>query len=149
MSYNDLRKGRFSESNQLYFITTVTHERNQVFNNFNSARILINTMKYLDKSNYVKSLSWVVMPDHLHWLFQLGDRATLPEVVKRLKASSARSINQGINRQGAIWQKSYYDRALRSDEDVKTLSRYIIANPLRAGLVEDIGDYSHWDAVWL
>ncbi len=149
MSYNDLRKGRFSESNQFYFVTTVTHERKPVFNRFSSSRILINTMKHLDKHNYVNSLSWVVMPDHLHWLFQLSDMSTLPEVMKRLKASSARSINRAINRQGAIWQKSYYDRALRYDEDIKRLSRYIIANPLRAGLVKDIGDYSHWDAVWL
>jgi hypothetical protein len=29
------------------------------------------------------------------------------------------------------------------------LARYIVANPLRAGLVEHLGDYPHWDAVWL
>ena len=34
-------------------------------------------------------------------------------------------------------------------EDIKALSRYIVANPLRAGLVENIGEYSHWDAIWL
>lgn len=149
MSYNNLRKGRFSGHNQIYFVTTVTHKRKPVFKNFNSARILIKTMKYLDETNHVNSLSWVVMPDHLHWLFQLGDMATLPEVMKRLKASSSRHINQAINSQRSIWQKSYYDRALRSEEDIRQLSRYIVANPMRAGLVKDIGDYSHWDAVWL
>ncbi|MFV3292807.1 transposase, partial [Pseudomonas sp. NY11955] len=29
------------------------------------------------------------------------------------------------------------------------VARYIIANPIRAGLVSRVGDYSHWDAVWL
>ena len=149
MSYNDLRKGRLSEVNRIYFVTTVTHQRKQFFHNFNSARAVIQIMKQLDKDCYVNSISWIVMPDHLHWLFRLENKKTLSEVMKHLKALSARSINAQLKRQGRVWQKSYYDRALRRDEDLKQVSRYIIANPLRAGLVEDIGKYSYWDAVWL
>ena len=89
------------------------------------------------------------MPDHLHWLFQLNENCTLSDTMKCLKARSARSINQYLNTEGQIWQRSYYDRGLRDGEDIKALSRYIVANPLRAGLVENIGEYSHWDAVWL
>jgi hypothetical protein len=29
------------------------------------------------------------------------------------------------------------------------IARYIVGNPLQAGLVDRIGDYPHWDAVWL
>ncbi|MFV3290267.1 transposase, partial [Pseudomonas sp. NY11955] len=29
------------------------------------------------------------------------------------------------------------------------VARYIVANPIRAGLVSRVGDYPHWDAVWL
>jgi len=149
MSYNQLRKGRFSEANRIYFVTTVTHGRKQLFNNLNSARIVIQTMKKLDNDELVNSISWVVMPDHLHWLFQLSGKSTLAVVIKFLKAMSARSINQYLNREGQIWQRSYYDRGLRKEEDIKQVSRYIVANPLRAGLVDDIGMYPHWDAVWL
>ena len=149
MSYNDLRKGRFSEANRIYFVTIVTHQRAKLFNDFYLARSVIKTMKQLDNDEQVKSISWVVMPDHLHWLFQLENKKTLSEIMKHLKALSARSINAQLKRQGRVWQKSYYDRALRRDEDLKQVSRYIIANPLRAGLVEDIGKYSYWDAVWL
>ncbi|MGH8412134.1 MAG: REP-associated tyrosine transposase, partial [Pseudomonas sp.] len=38
---------------------------------------------------------------------------------------------------------------IRRDEDLPAVARYIVANPLRAGLVEKIGDYPLWDAVWL
>jgi REP element-mobilizing transposase RayT len=149
MSYNDLRKGRFSESNRIYFVTTVTHGRNNLFLDLRSARAVIQTMRHLDSAEYVHSLSWVVMPDHLHWLFQLNDKGSLSDVMKRMKAISARTVNQLLNRKGQVWQKSYHDHALRRDEDIKQLSRYIIANPLRAGLVDDIGKYPHWDAIWL
>ncbi|MBB5859537.1 hypothetical protein GGR69_001194 [Xanthomonas arboricola] len=29
------------------------------------------------------------------------------------------------------------------------MARYLIANPLRAGLVARVGDYPFWDAIWL
>ncbi len=102
MSYNDLRIGRYSESNRIYLITTVTYKRKALFDNLYSARIVIQTMKQLDNNGIVDSLSWVVMPDHLHWLIQLSDEYSLPDVIKRLKAVSARHLNQHLNRKGSI-----------------------------------------------
>ena len=93
-------------------------------------------------------MAFVVMPDHVHWLFELGN-LSLADVVRSLKAASAREINQHLGQNGAIWQKNYFDRAIRKDEDLRTIARYIIANPLRAGLVAHIGEYPHWDAIWI
>jgi hypothetical protein len=69
--------------------------------------------------------------------------------VSRLKGASACQVNAALGRHGAAWQKGFYDRALRSDEDVVVVARYIVANPLRNGLVERIGDYPYWNATWL
>jgi hypothetical protein len=38
---------------------------------------------------------------------------------------------------------------VRSDEDVQAIARYIVANPIRAGLVKRVGDYPFWNAIWL
>lgn len=149
MSYNELRKGRFSEANRIYFVTTVTHKRLNLFKNFDLARSVIKTMKNLDDKQHVNSLCWVVMPDHLHWLFQLNNNYDLPTVIKKLKAISAHTINQHLNRQGQVWQKDHYDHGLRKEDDIKQISRYIVANPLREKLVQNIGDYPHWDSIWL
>jgi REP element-mobilizing transposase RayT len=90
-----------------------------------------------------ETLAFVVMPDHLHWLLRITGRHDLSQVVRSVKAISSRRIG------GAIWQKGFYDHAIREDEDLQTVARYIVANPLRAGLVRRIGEYPHWDAVWL
>jgi len=37
----------------------------------------------------------------------------------------------------------------RCDEGLRAVARYVIANPVRAGLAERVGDYPFWDAVWL
>jgi len=96
----------------------------------------------------VVSLAWVIMPDHLHWLLRLGD-ADLAGLMKRLKGRSARRINRYLGLGGLFWQAGYHDRAVRREEDLRVVARYIIANPIRAGMVERVGDYPLWDAIWL
>ncbi|HPX88167.1 MAG TPA: transposase [Methylophilaceae bacterium] len=139
----DLRKGRVSLPNQIYHIATSTNNRTPIFNDIAAARALIQTLQKSDALNFTHTLAFVVMPDHLHWLMQLNSGATLAGVIKNIKSQSAKAIGQ------PIWQQGYYDHAIRKDEDIQNIARYIVANPIRAGLVTKIGDYSHWDAVWL
>ncbi|MFV0455504.1 MAG: REP-associated tyrosine transposase [Pseudomonas sp.] len=144
-----LRRGRFSEPGRIYLLTTVTHNRDPVFINWQLGRLVIREMRMLHEQAQVDSLAWVVMPDHLHWLIELGPQPLAP-LMQRLKSRSAIAINDAAGRNGKrLWQKGFHDHALRCDEDLKGLARYIVANPLRAGLVRRIGDYPLWDAVWL
>ena len=88
------------------------------------------------------------MPDHVHWLFQLcGGR--LDEVVRRFKGTSARRVNERLSRTGPVWQRGYYDHAVRSETALVKHARYIVTNPVRAGLVDRIGEYPLWDARWI
>lgn len=113
------------------------------------ARLVVAEMRALHQSGVVNSFAWVVMPDHVHWLFQLGMEQDLSTLIKGFKARSAYRVNQHMNRQGPLWQKAFHDHAIREEEDVKQIARYIVANPLRAGLVQNIADYPLWDAAWL
>lgn len=67
-----LRRGRHSESGQVYLVTAVTEQRTPLFNDPYLARALVREMRRLDDLRNVNSLAWVVMPDHLHWLIELG-----------------------------------------------------------------------------
>ncbi|WP_277964845.1 REP-associated tyrosine transposase [Pseudomonas sp. RIT-To-2] len=143
-----LRTGRFSEQSRLYLVTLVVRQREPVFNDWSSARPLIVSMKACQAEGGADSLCWVIMPDHFHWLMELKGRDLAGEVA-RLKSRSTVLFNRANQRVGSLWQKGFHDRALRREEDVKSVARYIVANPLRAGLAERIGDYPLWDAVWL
>ncbi|MGJ0492679.1 REP-associated tyrosine transposase [Methylobacter sp.] len=149
MAYDDLRKGRVSIPGQIYFITTVTANREPLFRCLYTGRLIVDEMRRSEIEGRLHTLAWVLMPDHLHWLVALGDHTELSAAVKIFKASSARRVNDFLQRRGSLWQRAYYDHALRGDEDIKEIARYIVANPLRAGLAEHIGDYALWDAVWL
>lgn len=145
----NLRKGRYSEAGQIYLVTTVTQGRLPCFLNFYCARSVVKTMQQQDASGACETLAWVLMPDHLHWLFTLHN-ADLSSLMARFKQASAHAVNGVTGNPGQVlWQRGFHDRAARQDDDVMGLARYIVANPLRAGLVEHIGDYPFWDAVWL
>ncbi len=149
MVYAWLRQGRVSLPGQVYFLTTVTHEREPLFANFSFARLAIGELRRLNDMALVNSLAWVLMPDHLHWLLGLGHTHSISIVVKMLKGRTAAALNRASLMHGPVWQRNFYDHALRQDEDLAAIARYIVANPLRAGLVRKLGDYPHWDAVWL
>jgi len=145
-----LRQGRFSESGRIYHLRTCTYERRLFFSDFFLGRVVVNGFRFLHERGDVSSLAFVVMPEHLHWLIELKGKRSLDAVMQSLKGYTARGINALIGRPGKpVWQAGYFDRALRTDEDVREVARYIIGNPLRAGLCKDVGKYPLWDAIWL
>ncbi len=143
---NDLRKGRYSQPGGIYLVTFVTQQRLQLFVDLRNARLVITCLM---KSKSAETLCFVVMPDHVHWLLQLRPHGDLSAAVKGVKSASARLLNKKIKRRGSIWQKGFHDHALRREESVLSVARYIVANPLRAGLVRSLRNYPHWDAKWL
>ena len=145
-----LRTGRVSIPGQVYAITSVTHQRASIFTDIFLARIVINAMRFHHDKGNVESYAFVVMPDHFHWMFSLSEKIDLARLMQSVKGFSAHEIKRVTDKSdGAIWQEGYFDHALRSDEDVKEFARYLIMNPVRAGLVENIWLYPLWDAMWV
>ena len=141
---NRLRIGRYNQANGIYHITTTTWRRTSYFANLYHGRLLVRQL-YQQQAT---TLCYVVMPDHLHWLMQLNEGANLSTVVQKLKSCTRHQLRYaGITQ--PIWQKGFYDHALRKEEDIKVIARYIVANPVRAGLICSVWQYSLWDAVWL
>ncbi len=149
MPRDNLRKGRVSLPGQIYHLTICTVGRRHWFTDFQCARIAVRRMRQLHDDHLLDSLAWVVMPDHLHWLLQLGEHKSLAEVVRLFKGRTAHDLNNHLHRRGSVWQRGFYDHALRKEEDIKQVARYLVANPLRANLVQRIEEYPHWDAIWL
>ncbi|MFC4727466.1 transposase [Coralloluteibacterium thermophilus] len=133
----------------MYLLTAVVAGRHPVFADpttaAGAARVLADRDTWLD----ARLLCWVLMPDHWHGLLVLGNGSTLAACMQRAKGRAARAVNRLRGTSGALWMPGYHDRALRREDDVRTVARYVVANPLRAGLVTRLGDYPYWDAVWL
>jgi putative transposase len=88
---------------------------------------------------------------HFHAVLRLRDDSSLGETVARMKTAMASAVNFVTNAEKgtSVWQTGFYDRAIRRDEDLLWVNEYVVANPIRARLAQNLGDYSWWDAHWL
>ena len=89
--------------------------------------------------------AWVVMPNHVHLLF-----TPLREVAKMLqtlKGVTAREANLALGRTGQFWQHESYDRLVRDEAEFRRIAKYIVLNPVRAGLCGSPELY-RWSSAW-
>lgn len=142
-----LLRGRVSIPGQVYAITTVASARRPLFLATADARAVIDALRESDRQRCTCTLAWVVMPDHLHWLFLLR-QSTLAGCMRGMKASAAKAINRRNGAVGAVWQAGYHDHAIRDEESLRAIARYILHNPVRAGLCEYPAEYPHAWCRW-
>ncbi len=144
---NRLRIGRCSVPGQIYLVTTVCWHRRPIFHEMVAARSVVHSLQELQNS--ADTLAYVVMPDHFHWLMRLGNRLDLSATVQAVKSRTTSRIRNQAGKSVKVWQKGFHDRQLRKEDDLVDMARYVVANPVRAGLVRSVREYPFWDAIWL
>jgi putative transposase len=82
------------------------------------------------------------MPDHLHLLLEgQTDAADLKSAMRVLRQRLTVVFHDATKSTTPLWQDGYYERVLRGDESTEQTIRYLLANPVRAGLVANALDY--------
>lgn len=144
-----LRRGRVSLAGQVYLVTFTTVGRQPLFLNPEAARIASSVLAGARVFGRSRLLAWVLMPDHWHGLIELGDGEDLAALVGRIKTNSSRCVRKETTAPGRVWARAFHDHALRMDECILAAARYIVLNPVRAGLVASLRNYPYWNAIWL
>ena len=79
-----------------------------------------------------KIYAWCIMPDHVHMLLQDKELLDFVRLFKGRLTPKARAYEQCR----PLWQRSFYDHALRREENLEKVARYIWWNPVRARLTD-------------
>ena len=143
-----LRMNRYSLVGHAYLVTACCNMRKPIFRNIDFGNVIVDEIKKSDSCKRTLTYAYVVMPDHLHWLFQLQKRNSVSSVVRRIKGGSAYRINKMRGRRGSIWQSGFHDRLIKSEESLETVGNYVIHNPVRAGMVASVDEYPLWHLMW-
>ena len=85
--------------------------------------------------------AYVLMPNHVHLLATPADRDTLSRVMQALGRRYVRQFNDRHRRTGTLWEGRYRSTVVKTDRYLLACMRYIELNPVRAGLVDEPGDY--------
>jgi REP element-mobilizing transposase RayT len=144
-----LRRGRFSRPRANYFLTLCTKNRMKGLTARSVGNAILSESSAMDTDGSWTLRCLVVMPDHLHLLVELGVRLSLQKAVQRLKAKTAAALRAG----GLEWERGFFDRLLRLEDEKLPVFLYIYLNPYRANLLpkDEVwpGYYCHeQDWVW-
>ena len=96
-------------------------------------------------------LAWVIMPNHVHVLFQPLNGWTVAKIVASWKKFSARAIcnwrtQNGQTARDPVWHREYWDRYMRDAKHLAKAIEYIHMNPVKVGLVDRDEDW-RWSSV--
>jgi REP element-mobilizing transposase RayT len=88
----------------------------------------------------------VIMPDHVHVIFwplrsSKGGAYSLPQILKRIKSTSAHQLNKLLRRSGPVWQEEFFDHAIRKADSLQQKIDYLLMNPVRKGLCSLTSQY--------
>ncbi|MEE6208349.1 MAG: transposase [Alphaproteobacteria bacterium] len=129
---------------QNYFITIVVHERLHLLGEIYNGKMILNaagkmvadvineTPNRYEKSTIVSS---VVMPNHVHFIINNSGQHYVPEIIRWFKSITTDYYIKGVKNQGwqpfnkTFWQRNYYDRVIRDQQEYDRIVDYINNNP--------------------
>jgi putative transposase len=124
---------------RMYFLTLCCLDGRQFFTDASVVESVLQTLKLSCQNHGFKTYVYCFVPDHLHLLVQGEEKSDLLKMVKELKQLTGYHFKKSTGT--GLWQKSYYDHVLRKEEDVQSVVRYILENPVRKALVGHAEDY--------
>jgi REP element-mobilizing transposase RayT len=121
-------------------------DRGQGFAPFKNAQCCETLVEHLENLEQGWRISdWVIMPNHIHFLAANdGSGTPLNKMMQRFKGRSAVRINRMLGRQGAFWQRDWFDRWMRSESERMKTRQYISENPVKAKLARKPEAYPWW-----
>ena len=125
-----------------YFLTFCTHQRRRAFVTRDRVELVHDHILRTGQELRFAIVVYCYMPDHLHLLVEgEADDADCRLFISRAKQFSGFYYRRVFGER--LWQRYGYERTLRREESTVSVARYILTNPVRAGLVRDPREYPY------
>ena len=105
------------------------------------AEIVANSIRYHD-GEWFDVIAFCIMPNHVHLVIVPYEKSeetdySLSKIMHNIKRNSAKQANQILGRTGIFWQHESYDHVVRDSVELERIIKYVLNNPVKAGLVDD------------
>ena len=125
---------------QEYFLTICTHGRQRAFADQTFALDAIHQLFRSAATLHFEIIAYCLMPDHVHILIRaVRDDANMKSFVQSWNTTTG--FRWRRTHEGPLWQTGYYDHVLRAEETHLAVARYVLMNPVRAGLAASPEEY--------
>ena len=125
----------------VFSITIGTSPRMPIFEDTRLGLACVERLRYLRVASGILVYAYCLMPDHVHLLIGASDRVSVTTFVQRWKSLCYQEWRRHGGAPRSPWQRSFWDHGLRMEESLLSTARYIVHNPVRAGLVGQFHEY--------
>jgi putative transposase len=123
-----------------YHLTFCAHDRRQTFTSPPPVELVVVQISRAATEQQFAVIAYCFMPDHLHLLIEgQSDRSDCKGFIRKFKQYSGFYYSRQFKE--TLWQRYGFEHVLRDDEVTAKVARYLIENPVRAGLVSNPLDY--------
>ncbi len=92
-------------------------------------------------------LVYCIMPNHFHLLLRSDNEAqNISKFMKSILQSYSRYFNKSRNHTGHVFEGRFCHKSVNNRLDMKKVKKYILDNPVKAGLVKK---YYDWPYYWI
>jgi putative transposase len=125
-----------------YSLRFGTRDRAPVFNDPNRVMLVLAQIVRAASETEIAIVAYCFMPDHLHLLVEgQTESSDCKRFIARAKQYSGFYYSREFGQQ--LWQRYGFERVLREDEPTEVVARYIVENPIRAGLVQRVDECAY------
>jgi putative transposase len=131
---------RIEYSGALYHVTARGNNRSVIFKDDSDKLILLDKLKSCKDIFNLSCHAYCIMDNHYHILIETPD-ANLSESIHRLNSLYAQYFNKRYDHAGHVFQGRFHAILVERESYLLELCRYIVLNPVRAGIVRHPADY--------
>lgn len=124
----------------IYHVINRGNNRQTVFRNEGDYLAFLNAMADLKERKPFDLFGYCLMNNHIHLLIR-PRREPISRIVQSLLISHTQRYHRFHKSGGHVWQGRFKSPVIQDDEHLLVVLRYIEANPLRAKIAKDAGDY--------
>lgn len=106
-----------------------------------NAELLIDILRALVAEHRIKLSDFVIMPDHVHLLIEVGEGMTIEKSMQLIKGRFSHRLSHEFGYKGEVWQRGFTEVQVMNKQSFEAHRAYIAENPLKAGLAASADGY--------
>ncbi|MFZ1083601.1 MAG: transposase [Terracidiphilus sp.] len=122
---------------RIFFATTKTSMRRSLLQSERNAGLLTDVLRSLVAEHKFKLHDFVIMPDHIHLLFEVGADMTVEKAMQLVKGRFSFRLKKEHGYEGEVWQRGFSEVQVMDAQWMEKCRNYIAENPVKAGLVSE------------
>ena len=136
------RKPRILTDSGIYHLISRGNNRQVLFRESADFQAYLDFIGLVKKEYTFHLYHYCLMSNHVHLLARFFDQEGLQKVMQRINLNYAKLYRRKYRYCGHVFQDRFKSFPIEADSYVLECGRYIERNPLKAGIVKELGKYA-------